>query len=61
MQTIMETIYKDVHYVDLPDVYKVMKRFERLFDALDTASQEHFDQIRTSLGHPESQDELGNL
>ena len=56
-----ECPYPDIHYVDLPDVYKVMKRFERLFDALDTASQEHFDQIRTSLGHPESQDELSAL
>jgi hypothetical protein len=61
VQIFPECPYPDVHYVDLPDVYKVMKRFERLFDALDTASQEHFDLIRTSLGHPESQDELSAL
>ena len=83
----------DVHYVDLPEVYKarvqqthgttyqpvgartrwtillirnlsnvefckVMRRFERLFNALEVASQEHFDMIRTSLGHPENQEEL---
>jgi len=51
----------DVHYVDLPEVYKVMKRFERLFNALEVASQEHFDMIRTSLGHPENQEELAIL
>jgi len=51
----------DVHYVDLPEVYKVMRRFERLFNALEVASQEHFDMIRTSLGHPENQEELAIL
>ena len=39
----------------------VMKRYERLFEALEKANQEHYDQIRTSLGHPECQDELAML
>merc|ERR1712128_295134 len=29
--------------------------------ALEKANQEHYDQIRTSLGHPEGQDELAML
>lgn len=51
----------EMHYVDLPQVLMVMKRYERLFEALEKANQEHYDQIRTSLGHPECQDELAML
>ena len=51
----------ETHYVDLPQVLMVMRRYERLFEALEKANQEHYDQIRTSLGHPECQDELAML
>ena len=39
----------------------VMRRYEQLFAALEQANQEHYDQIRTSLGHPECQEELSTL
>ena len=39
----------------------VMRRYEQLFAALEQANQEHYDQIRTSLGHPECQEELAFL
>ena len=38
-----------------------MRRYEQLFAALEQANQEHYDQIRTSLGHPECQEELALL
>ena len=52
---------EQTHYVDLPIVLQVMRRYEQLFDALEKANQEHYDQIRTSLGHPECQEELAML
>ena len=35
--------------------------FQRLFDALNEAGDEHLSKIRTSLGHPENKEELAML
>ena len=62
VQIFPKSVYPEqTHYVDLPVVLMVMRRYEMLFDALETANQEHYDQIRTSLGHPECQEELAML
>ena len=62
---IMRMIFFETQKIHTEDVaceiYSVQKRYQRLFDALDDAGNEHHSKIRTSLGHPENKEELAQL
>ena len=64
-KTIMHMIFHEKQKVHTADVsckiFSVQKSYQRLFDLMEEAGNEHHSNIRTSLGHPENKEELALL